>query len=254
MHDSEPADQLSKEGRGDGACASCHAEQARAGSAHTHHAPDSPGSRCYSCHMPYTSYALFKGIRSHRVDSPSVQNELLTGRPNACNGCHADRSLGFAAARLEEWYGIAAPELGEDERRTSATLRALYQGDAAERALAAFALGQPETRRAASSHFQAPHLASLLDDPYSAVRLVAWKSLRELPGFAGFDYDFPLRASRGRTRCGKRSSAPPLVPASNGRKNSCFVPTVRSMRLGSSPCSALATSAPSRSPNDRGNT
>jgi predicted CXXCH cytochrome family protein len=190
MHDSDPVDQLSSEGRGDRACASCHAEQARAGAAHTHHAPDSPGSRCYGCHMPFTSYALFKGIRSHRVDSPSVENELLTGRPNACNGCHADRSLGWTAAKLEEWYGLRAPALGEAERGTSATLRALYQGDAAERALAAFALGQPETRRAAGSHFQAPHLASLLDDPYSAVRLVAWKSLRGLPGFAGFDYDF----------------------------------------------------------------
>jgi hypothetical protein len=140
--------------------------------------------------MPYTSYALFKGIRSHRVDSPNVENELSTGRPNACNGCHADRSLGWTATKLEEWYGIAAPELGEAERGTSATLRALYQGDAAERALAAFALGQPETAQAAGRRFQAPHLAALLDDPYSAVRLVAWKALRGMPGFADFHYDF----------------------------------------------------------------
>lgn len=190
LHDSDPVDQLSKAGAGDGACASCHAAQASAGSAHTHHAPDSPGSRCYGCHMPYTAYALFKGIRSHRIDSPSVHNELLTGRPNACNGCHTDRPLAWTAAKLEEWYGIAAPSLDEVERQTSATLRALYRGNAAERALAAFALGHPDARRAAGERFQAPHLASLLDDPYSAVRLVAWKALRGFPGFSDFEYDF----------------------------------------------------------------
>jgi predicted CXXCH cytochrome family protein len=190
MHKSDPVDQLSEAGKSDRACSGCHAEEARAGSAHTHHARGSVGSRCYSCHMPYTSYALFKGIRSHRVDSPSVRNELSTGRPNACNGCHADRSLAWTAERLESWYGIPAPELGDDARKISATLRALYKGNAAERALAAFALGLPETAQAAGTGFQAPHLASLLDDPYSAVRLVAWRALRGLPGFSGFEYDF----------------------------------------------------------------
>ncbi len=202
MHDSEPADQLSKAGQSDRACSSCHEEQANAASAHTHHPPGSAGSRCYSCHMPYTSYALFKGIRSHRVDSPSVDNEAVTGRPNACNGCHADRSLGWTADKLEEWYGISAPELGDAERSTSATLRALYRGNAAERALAAFALGQPDTARAIERPFQAAHLASLLDDPYSAVRLVAWKALRDMPGFQGFEYDFlaPREERRDKVR------------------------------------------------------
>ena len=33
-------------------------------------------------------------------------------------------------------------------------------------------------------------LAELLDDPYSAVRFVAHRSLRTLPGFGNYDYDF----------------------------------------------------------------
>ena len=36
----------------------------------------------------------------------------------------------------------------------------------------------------------APILGQLLDDPYAAVRLIAARSLKELPGFADFDYDF----------------------------------------------------------------
>jgi hypothetical protein len=33
-------------------------------------------------------------------------------------------------------------------------------------------------------------LARLLDDPYSAVRYVAFESLRTLPGYADFEFDF----------------------------------------------------------------
>jgi hypothetical protein len=36
----------------------------------------------------------------------------------------------------------------------------------------------------------APHLATLLDDPYDAVRFIAGRSLRTLPGFESFPYDF----------------------------------------------------------------
>ena len=36
----------------------------------------------------------------------------------------------------------------------------------------------------------APYLAQLLDDPYQAVRLIAYRSLRSLPGYETFEYDF----------------------------------------------------------------
>jgi hypothetical protein len=36
----------------------------------------------------------------------------------------------------------------------------------------------------------APHLATLLDDPYDAVRFIAGRSLRSLPQFDKFSYDF----------------------------------------------------------------
>ncbi|HEV8244151.1 MAG TPA: multiheme c-type cytochrome, partial [Polyangiaceae bacterium] len=116
MHQSEPDDQLSEAGSSDAACSKCHAELSRQGSAHTHHAADSTGSRCIGCHMPFTSYALFKGIRSHRVDSPSVNRELAAPRPNACNLCHTDRSLGWSAGYLTRWYGQPVPVLNDRER------------------------------------------------------------------------------------------------------------------------------------------
>ena len=36
----------------------------------------------------------------------------------------------------------------------------------------------------------APYIGQLLDDPYSAVRYIAYRSLKRLPGFQTFSYDF----------------------------------------------------------------
>ena len=35
-----------------------------------------------------------------------------------------------------------------------------------------------------------PHLAELLNDPYEAVRSIAYRSLRRIPGYADFEYDY----------------------------------------------------------------
>lgn len=34
------------------------------------------------------------------------------------------------------------------------------------------------------------YLSLLLNDPYDAVRIISYRSLRSVPGFAGFNYDF----------------------------------------------------------------
>ncbi|MFP6649137.1 MAG: ammonia-forming cytochrome c nitrite reductase subunit c552, partial [Pirellulaceae bacterium] len=67
-------DQLRVGMEGDQACLQCHAQyqQTEALEQHTFHAASSSGSRCYNCHMPFTSYALLKGIRGHRVTVPNV--------------------------------------------------------------------------------------------------------------------------------------------------------------------------------------
>jgi hypothetical protein len=140
--------------------------------------------------MPFTSYALFKGIRSHRIDSPSVLRHLASGRPNACNLCHVDRSLSWTAAALEQWYGKPTPPAAAEHGERSAIVEAALAGDAAERAIAAYALGRPEALAAAGENLPVAALAELLADPYSAVRLVALRALRAQPGLEAFDYDF----------------------------------------------------------------
>ena len=185
-------DQLRIDRQGNDACVQCHEGfgSAKQLVAHTHHAAESSGSQCYNCHMPHTTYGLLKGIRSHTVSSPSVQETLVTGRPNACNHCHLDRSLGWAADHLSSHYGQQKPALSPVQRGVPASLIALYQGDAGQRALAAWAMGWSDARGVSTTDWMPAALIDLLDDPYDAVRYIAQRSLRLDSRFADWTYDF----------------------------------------------------------------
>jgi predicted CXXCH cytochrome family protein len=189
MHKSKPDKQMRPEMLGDQACVQCHASIAENLTGHTHHLVDSSGSRCYNCHMPHTSYALFSAIRSHRIDSPNLATDLTSGRPNACNQCHVDQTLAWTDKYLGEWYGSPHSELNAEQRIVPAAVLWLTQGDAIQRVLAAWSLGWQPAREAAGDNWQAPFLAELLDDPYSMVRYMAHDSLTKIGSAdAGFDY------------------------------------------------------------------
>ena len=198
MHDSDPADQLKANMHGNEACLQCHTGFKDRIEQHTHHSAGSSGSLCYNCHMPHTSYALYKAIRSHRVDSPSVEVSKRTGRPNACNVCHLDRSYQWTAEKLTKWYGAAPVKLDAEERRLSAAVLMLLRGDAAQRAIAAWHMGWKPAQQASGNDWQAAFLAFTLDDPYSAVRMLSSQSLKSLPGFADLKYDFLADAEERR--------------------------------------------------------
>jgi hypothetical protein len=224
-------DQLKMEALGDSACTQCHATDEYA-AAHTHHAATSSGSRCYNCHMPHTTYGLLKAIRSHTIDSPDAAVSARVGRPNACNLCHLDQTLAWTAGHLEEWYSVPAPSLDDDQRNISATVLWALQGDAGQRALAAWHMGWEPAVKISGNYWQAPYLAVLLNDPYLAIRFIARRSLRKLPSFADFQYNFLGSAGEvdgavqaalqiWRERRGTRSAtepaggpAPPRIPES----------------------------------------
>ncbi len=173
MHDGAPDDQLAPDMLGDRMCTQCHATDRYASAEHTHHASDGEGARCTSCHMPRTSWGLLGAVRSHTIDSPDVASSLAVGRPDACSLCHLDRPLGWTADWLHRWYGRPIPpEI--DRAPEPASLRWLLAGDAGQRAIAAWHLGDPRAGATAGSW---PALVELLDDPYPTVRLVAWRSL-----------------------------------------------------------------------------
>jgi hypothetical protein len=183
-------DQLAPRMAGNEACVQCHPAVGARLTAHTKHGAESTGSACYNCHMPYTTYGLLKTIRSHTVSNPSAAETRQTGRPNACNLCHLDKTLKWTAESLGRWYGMPEVSLDEDEQTVAASLLWLLRGDAGQRAITAQAMAWPPAQQASGTGWMAPFLAQLLDDPYDAIRFIAFRSLRTLPGFGAFDYDF----------------------------------------------------------------
>jgi formate-dependent nitrite reductase cytochrome c552 subunit len=199
-------DQLAHGMDGDKACTQCHKsfEAPSALAAHTKHSQASDGSRCYNCHMPRTSYGLLKSMHSHKISVPSVQETSVVGRPNACNLCHLDKSLGWTAAQLKRLYDIDSPELSDDDKNVELSLLMGVRGDAGQRALVAGAIDWPAAQRASKHGILPPLLGVLMDDPYDAVRYMAGRALKGLPDVdsSGLVYD---AVPRPETR-------PPMAP------------------------------------------
>ena len=182
--------QVSTDMDGNEACLQCHEPMRSELTIHTRHTADSSGSSCYNCHMPYTSYGLLKTMRSHTISSPTATETAELDRPNACNLCHLDKTLGWTADRLQDWYGTPVPVLSDDDRTVAASLLWILSGDAGLRALTAQSMGWAPAQEASGTSWMVPHLGEALGDRYDAVRFIAARALGSLPGYANLEYDF----------------------------------------------------------------
>jgi tetratricopeptide (TPR) repeat protein len=83
----------------------CHSADKYAAPRHSHHETANPPVACSSCHMPAHTYMVIDRRHDHsfRVPRPDVSAKL--GTPNACNGCHTDKSTEWAATVLDSWFG-----------------------------------------------------------------------------------------------------------------------------------------------------
>lgn len=192
MHESDPSDQLKPGMDTSAACTQCHNEArfTTEVSQHTHHRSDSSGSDCLNCHMPRTTYALFTAIRSHQIASPDLAGSIEHGVPNACNLCHLDKSLGWTQGHLADWYGQEKQAMTTEQEKVSAAIVWMLKGNAAQRVITAWHAGWKPAQEVSGADWLAPFLARLLDDPYGVVRYVAARSLKTLPSFENYSYDF----------------------------------------------------------------
>jgi hypothetical protein len=185
---------------GSQACVQCHVDFAdpERVTPHTHHAVSSSGSDCLNCHMTYTTYGLTKAMRSHTITVPSIAVTLATGRPDACNQCHLDRTLAWAADHLHEWYGQAQPKLDSDQCTIAASILWALEGDEGQRALMAWSYGWKSARDASGTGWMPFVISTLAQDSYDVVRWIAMRTARADPRHAGFTLDFaqPLEQQR----------------------------------------------------------
>jgi len=196
---------------GNALCGQCHAAAKYDAPTHHFHPAASAGARCVNCHMPATDYMVVDPRRDHGMRVPRPDLSLAIGTPNACNGCHRDRSPQWAADAAARWYGpgrrqephfgqaidagrrarpgaarallalVTDPGKAAIVRATAIELLARYPGAEASAALER-ALGDadPQVRHAAVGALQgsspehiASALAPLLGDATRAVRMEA---------------------------------------------------------------------------------
>jgi predicted CXXCH cytochrome family protein len=175
---------------GNAVCTGCHLPARYDARSHHHHEPGLSGAACVDCHMPQRVYMVndWRADHSMRVPRPDLSSKL--GTPNACNGCHANKTSGWAADAIVQWYPNSArrgPHFGETLHAA-----AMDAPDAAERLLALTAdRSQPGIARATAvdqlrDGAQLQHLSAIKplltdDDPLvraAAVRFLAVTDVR----------------------------------------------------------------------------
>ncbi len=90
---------------GGGVCLQCHAPDKYDTAAHHHHADAKPQVTCVSCHMPARTYMVVDRRHDHSFRVPRPDLSVKLGTPNACNDCHADKPMQWAADAVKKWFG-----------------------------------------------------------------------------------------------------------------------------------------------------
>jgi len=180
---------------GNGLCLQCHSPtppkrfvslkaKDYASPEHHHHSAGSPGAGCVNCHMPARTYMQVDPRRDHSLRIPRPDLADKTASPDACTGCHQDKTPAWAAKTLTAWF--------PDSQRPAhfgEVLQAARSGqaDTLGRLAGLIAdLGQPAIARATAANNLAelgepalPSLRQALQDPEPLVRAQA------IPAFAG---------------------------------------------------------------------
>lgn len=211
MHEGDPRGQIRPSAAGDAMCVRCHQalgdtparlahvaparglaaprDHATAPSAHTQIA-------CVDCHMPRVVYGLRDAHRSHRIDSPPPEPSVRTSdRLDACALCHLDG-------------GHVQPGGVDLDVSPAADL---FAGDPIQRAVVAAALGRHDSVAPTVGFSPSERLSLLLesmrDDPYPAVRSIAWASVRALATTPLTPSSFSPTAPRGEREAWVRALA-----------------------------------------------
>lgn len=170
---------------GNDLCMSCHTPKYNT-KEHHFHAINTDASQCVSCHMTSQTYMGNDVRRDHSFRVPRPDQSAAFGTPNACNGCHQDKSPRWAADAVKKWYGDQrayhfsddlVPGSKLDEKSEAHLIRLLKDRSqpAIARATAAHYLGNVVNTRTGDA------LIGALRDNQALVRYYAVRSLQSFP-------------------------------------------------------------------------
>lgn len=90
--------------KGNDLCLNCHTPNYNETS-HHFHPKGSESAQCINCHMPGKIYMGNDFRRDHSFRVPRPDQTVAYGVPNACNGCHTDKSPEWANKAIESRFG-----------------------------------------------------------------------------------------------------------------------------------------------------
>jgi predicted CXXCH cytochrome family protein len=207
---------------GDAVCLQCHATDKFADARHRHHAGVDPPPACISCHMQARIYMVVDPRHDHsfRVPRPDISEKL--GTPNACNGCHRDKSASWAAAAVERWFGparagfqnyAAAFHAARSDAANAGALLSAVAADGGAPAMArASALAELASRVSPANIGEA---RASLADPDPLVRIGALAMLENVPAGTIWPWVSPLLADPVRGVRIRAASLLATVPATS---------------------------------------
>ena len=193
---------------GNATCLQCHSGEAFNSRVHHHHEVESSAGECVSCHMPATDYMVVDPRRDHSFRVPRPDLSLEFGTPNACNGCHQEKSVEWAAEQFRAWY----PDVGKPFQDWTEAFSKARRGDRSAAPLLrdlAANISRPEIARATAlrelmpflDQTALPVLQAALRDDSALVRMAAVGVLESVaPGdryaLASHLLDDPVRTVR----------------------------------------------------------
>lgn len=188
---------------------------------HHRHLPDTEAAQCVSCHMPEKKYMVVDPRRDHSFRVPRPDISAAFGTPDACTGCHDDKTMEWAAEQVERWFPdgrtgqphfvetIAQGHRGDNSAKARDALISLARDSEVPAIIRATALNlsRPATEpevidrllpllsdpsdlvrreairlfRAASTERRIQTIGPLLSDPLRSVRIAAARELLNIP-------------------------------------------------------------------------
>lgn len=174
----------------DQSCVRCHEQftELDAIAAHTHHKPNTAGSRCMNCHMPRMNEGLQDVVRTHMIFSPTDGSMIERNHPNACNMCHTDQPIDWTLTHLKDWYGKTYSEqrlsIFYRNRDAPAAINWLAHENASVRLVAADSLTRTK------SFWALDDLLDALDDPFLINRQFVGRGLEQMLDIHLEDYGY----------------------------------------------------------------
>jgi tetratricopeptide (TPR) repeat protein len=92
-------------------CGRCHEPRRFDVPAHSHHEGGAAARapRCIDCHMPPATFMQIDERRDHSLRIPRPDLSVEYGTPNACNGCHGEKSATWARDAVAKWTHGSTP-------------------------------------------------------------------------------------------------------------------------------------------------